>query len=236
MAEAPPDESNEEIPLLIDHLLSGLLLKDKDVSAGARLAKRYGCATICVSPYAVTLARHELRDSDVRVSTLVGYPCGGNTTQVKVAEAERAIREGARELEVVVNIAKVLSEDWRYVEKDIAAVVRLGHQHRVLVKAVFEIDYLKPGEKRKLCELCSKVRADFVKTSTGYTGMRAEDRDVKLMRKYCSAEVEVEAAGGVQTLSRLLHLKRLGATRVATAETGAILDSLKKSAQGKRRR
>lgn len=224
----------EEIAGMVDHFLPDPVVTDSQLGTAARLAKSYACAAMCVSPYAVPLVRKEIRDSGVLVSAFVGFPYGDSTTQVKVAEAQRAIREGARELEMVVNLGKILSKDWRYVEKDIAGVVRLGHQHRVMVKVVFENDHLKDADKRKLCGICSKLRADVAKNSIGYGQAVAQDRDLRLMRKYCDSEVEIEAAGGIQTLNRLLAVRALGVARVATTETKAILDALKKQLRPKR--
>jgi deoxyribose-phosphate aldolase len=141
-----------------------------------------------------------------------------------VAEAEQAIADGARELDMVVNIGKVLSKDWHYVGQDIRAVVQVGHGGRALVKVIFENCFLKDEHKEELCRICADVSADFVKTSTGYGDGGALDEDLRLMRRCSPPQVQIKAAGGIRTLDRLLAVRALGVTRVGATATKAILD------------
>jgi deoxyribose-phosphate aldolase len=154
----------------------------------------------------------------------VGFPHGGHTTSTKVAEAQTAIRDGARELDMVVNIGKVLSRDWDYVRRDIAAVVEAAHAQGAIVKVIFENSFLQDEHKIRLCEICGEVGADFVKTATGYGEGGATDEDLRLMRQYSPPHVQVKAAGGIRTLDRLLAVKALGVSRVGATATKAILD------------
>jgi deoxyribose-phosphate aldolase len=180
------------------------------------------------------LATQILQGSDTLVGTVIGFPHGSNPTAIKVAEAGWAIEQGARELDMVVNIGKVLQEDWDYVAADISAVVQLAHEHEVLVKVIFETDYIKQDEiKRKLCEICENAGADFVKTSTGfgfvkqpngdynYTG--ATIYDITLMRKSCSPQVGVKASGGIRDFEQAEKLMQLGVTRLGTSASEAIV-------------
>jgi len=138
---------------------------------------------------------------------------------IKVAEAERALTDGGQELDMVVNISKVLSEDWAYVQADIAAVVDVAHAGGQKVKVIFESCYLEDAHKVRLCEICGQVGADWVKTSTGYGTGGATDEDLRLMRRHAPPHVQVKAAGGVPSMDRLLEVRALGVTRVGASRT-----------------
>jgi deoxyribose-phosphate aldolase len=182
---------------------------------------------VCIKPSAVLLAAKWLAGSSVVVGTTVGFPHGGHTTRIKVAEAEQAMADGARELDMVVNIGKVLSGDWRAVADDIRLVVDVAHRAKALVKVIFENSMLQDVHKEQLCRICGELRADFVKTSTGYGAMGATDDDLRLMRRCSPPHVQVKAAGGVRTYDRLLAVRALGVTRVGATATKAILDECK---------
>ncbi|HZT79423.1 MAG TPA: deoxyribose-phosphate aldolase, partial [Gemmataceae bacterium] len=187
---------------MIDHSLLQPNLTDAELEEGCRLAREYGVASVCIKPYAVPLAARLLAGSAVAVGTTVGFPHGGHRTPVKVAEAEQAVADGARELDMVVNVGKVLSQDWRYVADDIAAVVEAAHGRGALVKVIFENCFLQDEHKETLCRICGEVRADWVKTSTGYGTGGALDHDLRLMRRCSPPHVQVKAAGGVRTFDR----------------------------------
>jgi deoxyribose-phosphate aldolase len=204
-------------------------LTDADLEAGCRLARDYGVASVCIKPYAVRLAAEILAGSPVAVGTTIGFPHGGHTTSIKAAEAQQAMDDGARELDMVVNIGKVLSGDWKYVSADIAAVVEAAHQRQCLVKVIFENCFLKDEHKEELCRICGDVRADWVKTATGYGEYGALDDDLRLMRRCAPPHVQVKAAGGVRTFERLMEVRALGVTRVGATATKAILDGCRAS-------
>src|SRR5213078_2477017 len=165
------------------------------------------------------LAADILAGSTVAVGTTVGFPHGGHVTAIKVAEAEQAMADGARELDMVVNIGKVLGKDWRFVAEDVRAVVEAAHRGKALVKVIFENCFLADEHKEQLCRICGEVGADFVKTSTGYGATGATDEDLKLMRRCSPLRVQVKAAGGVRTFERLLAVRALGVTRVGATAT-----------------
>lgn len=219
-----PDYTYRDIAKMIDHSLLQPNLTDAELEQGCRLAREYDVASICIKPYAVPLAAGLLAGSAVAVGTTIGFPHGGHTTAIKVAESERAIADGARELDMVVNIGKVLSKDWGYVADDIRQVVEAAHQHGALVKVIFENSMLADEHKEQLCRICGEVGADFVKTSTGYGATGATDEDLRLMRRCAPPHVQVKAAGGVRTFERLLAVRALGVTRVGATATKAILD------------
>jgi deoxyribose-phosphate aldolase len=165
-----------------------------------------------------------LSGSTVAPSTVIGFPHGGHKTAVKVEEARQALADGGRELDMVVNIGKVLSREWNYVADEIAAVVETAHRQGAKVKVIFENALLQEEHKRELCRICGEVRADWVKTSTGYSSGGATLEDLRLMRECSPPWVQVKAAGGVRTLDMLLQVRALGVTRVGATATAQILD------------
>jgi len=222
------DYTYEDIAKMIDHSLLNPALTAEDLEEGCRVALRYDVASVCILPYALRRCAEALADSGVRAGTTVGFPHGGNTTAVKVAEARRAIDDGGEELDMVVNISKVLSEDWDYVRTDAGAIVEAAHDRGRKVKVIFENCYLADAHKVRLCEICGALGADWVKTSTGYAPGGATDEDLKLMRAHSPPHVQVKAAGGVRSLDRLLEVRALGVTRVGASRTVDMLDECKR--------
>ncbi len=213
-----------DIAKMIDHSLLQPTLTDDDLDRGCRFAREYDVASVCIKPYAVRRAAELLAGSTVAVGTTIGFPHGGHVPAIKVAESRQAAADGARELDMVVNIGKALSGDWRYVADDVRAVVEAAHRDGALVKVIFENCFLNDAQKERLCEICGEAGADFVKTSTGYGDAGATDDDLRLMRRRSPPRVQVKAAGGVRTLDRLLAVRALGVTRVGATATKAILD------------
>lgn len=213
-----------DLARMFDHSLLQPNLTDADLERGCLLAREYGVASVCIKPYAVKVAAKLLAGSPVQASTTIGFPHGGHVTKVKVFESEQAIADGATELDMVVNVGKVLSGEWNYVADDVAAVVRVAHAAGAKVKVIFENAFLKDEHKIALCRISGEVRADWVKTSTGYAETGATVEDLKLMRQHSPAWVQVKAAGGVRTYDKLLEVRAIGVTRVGATATKAILD------------
>jgi deoxyribose-phosphate aldolase len=157
-------------------------------------------------------------------STTIGFPHGGHTTPIKIAEAKQAVADGCQELDMVVNISKVLGGDWGYVRDEIRGVIDVAHQAGRKVKVIFENGYLQDDHKRRLCEICGELNADWVKTSTGYGNGGATIPDLQLMRSNSPAHVQVKAAGGVRDLDTLLQVRDIGVTRIGASRTKEILD------------
>ncbi len=222
------DYTYEQIAKMIDHSLLNPTMTDADLEQGCRIGRAYDVASVCIMPYYLRRCAEILTGSSVKPSTTIGFPHGGHTTAAKVAEAEQALADGGQELDMVVNISKVLSGDWAYVRADIQAVVDVAHAQGQKVKVIFENCYLKDEHKITLCEICGEVGADWVKTSTGYGTGGATDEDVRLMRTYSPPHVQVKAAGGIRTFDRLLELRALGVTRVGASATVAILDECRR--------
>ena len=229
--------SKHEIAKMIDHSLLHPTMDDQTLKDGIELARLYDVASVCIKPYAVKMAREMLEGSDVMVCTVIGFPHGNSRVDVKVFETEKALEDGAVEIDMVVNTGKVLSEDWKYVYNEIAAVVAATKKHGAALKVIFENDFLPENKyKIRLCEICSELKVEFVKTSTGYGFVKqpdgsynyqgATDADLVLMRKHSAPEVQVKAAGGVRTLEDTLKVRALGVTRIGATATEAICNAV----------
>ena len=238
----------EQLAKMIDHSLLHPTMTDRELEDGCRLAARYGVASVCIKPYAVPRAVEWLRGSGVLVGAVIGFPHGNSTTEAKRYETELACRDGAVEIDMVVNLGKALSGDWDFVERDIQAVCDEAHKRGAKVKVIFENDYLANGGaglggdefKIKLCQLSERAGADWVKTSTGYGFIKGADgkysyqgateHDLKLMRANVSPKVQVKAAGGVRDLDGLILVRDLGGTRCGATATAAMMEDYKKRA------
>ena len=222
------DYTYEDIAKMIDHSLLNPTLSVDALEAGCQLALDYNVASVCIMPYYLRRCAELLEGSTVKASTTIGFPHGGNTTAIKRAEAEKALADGCEELDMVVNISKVLSGDWDYVHEDIKAVIDPAHAAGQKVKVIFENCYLNDDQKIKLCEICTELNADWVKTSTGYGTGGATAEDLRLMIEHTPDHVQVKAAGGVRDLDSLLDVRALGMTRVGASATQKILDECRK--------
>ena len=222
-----PAPTLAELAKMFDHSLLQPTLTDAELERGILLAREYNVASVCIKPYAVKFAAKLLAGSTVQASTTIGFPHGGHQTRVKVYESELAIDDGATELDMVVNIGKVLSGEWNFVASDIAAVVEVAHQRGAKVKVIFENALLQMEHKKELCRICGELRADWVKTSTGYAESGATIPDLKLMRECSPPWVQVKAAGGVRTYETLMQVREVGVTRVGATATKAILEDAK---------
>lgn len=225
MALSIDNLSERDIAKTIDHSLLRPELDDAFVEDGCRLAAKYDVASVCVRPADVRRAKAILDGTDVKVGTTVGFPHGNHATEVKVAEARRALADGATELDMVLQIGALKSGRDGEVEADIRAIVAVAHAAGAIVKVIFENAYLSDEEKVRACRLTEAAGGDFVKTSTGFAPSGATHDDLRLMRASTSSHVQVKAAGGVRTLDALLAVMELGVTRIgATATEAMILD------------
>lgn len=218
----------EDIAKMIDHSLLNPTLTVEELEDGPRVARQYDVASACVMPYYLRRCAEVLAGTSVKASTTIGFPHGGHATSTKVAEAKQALLDGGEELDMVVNISRVLSGDWAYVRDEIQAVVDLAHDYNQRVKVIFENCYLNDEQKIRLCEICGELGADWVKTSTGYGSGGATDHDLELMREHSPPHVQVKAAGGVRSMDRLLEVRALGVTRIGASRTVEILDECKR--------
>jgi deoxyribose-phosphate aldolase len=213
-----------DIAKMIDHSLLNPTLTSEQLEAGCRLAVAYDVASVCILPYYLRRCSEMLRGTDVKASTTIGFPHGGHTTAIKAAEAERALTDGGQELDMVVNISAVLSGEWDYACADIRAVTELAHAAGQKVKVIFENCYLNDEQKIRLCRICGDLGADWVKTSTGYGAGGATLEDLRLMRQYSPAHVQVKSAGGIRDLDALLRVREIGVSRSGATRTAEMLE------------
>jgi len=216
--------TRQQLAKVIDHSLLRPELTEQDVIDGCKLAARYDVATVCVKPCHVRLAAEALQGTDVKVSTVVGFPHGSSLTAIKVAEAQAAMDDGAVELDMVLNIGQLRSGKADEVRQDIQSVCEAAHARRAKVKVIFENAYLDDEQKILACKLSESAGADWVKTSTGFAPGGATLADLHLMRANVGPAVQVKAAGGVRTLDGLLAVIAAGATRCGATATASILD------------
>jgi deoxyribose-phosphate aldolase len=227
----------DEIAKMIDHSLLHPTLSDEDVLNGCELAKTYDVATVCIKPYHIQMVSELLKGSNVEVCAVIAFPHGNSTTKMKIKEAEEAVLLGGKEIDMVVNVGKVLSEDWDYVSEEIKKINEVVTKEGSTLKVIFENDFLQDKHIIQLCEICSEHQVAFVKTSSGYgfvkqvNGMYsyegATDHHLRLMRKHSSPGVQIKAAGGVRTLDDLLRVRKIGVTRIGATATEAILEEAK---------
>ncbi len=214
---------------MIDHSLLIPTMDRKQLEEGCELAVAYDVASVCIMPFYLKRCAEILAGSTVQPSTTIGFPHGGHTTYIKQLEAERAVEDGCQELDMVVNISQVLSEEWDYVTTDIKAVIDIAHAAQRKVKVIFENCYLNDAQKVRLCTICTDLRADWVKTSTGYGTGGATIEDLKLMVENVGDGIQVKAAGGVRDFETLKKVKGLGVTRCGATRTQAMMDEARQA-------
>lgn len=223
-----PDYTYLDVAKMIDHSLLNPTLTDDDLNAGIQLALDYDAASVCILPYRLSHSAQLLKGSNVRASTTIGFPHGGHTTAIKLAETRQALADGGEELDMVVNISAVLSGNWAHVTEDIKAVTEETHAAGQKVKVIFENAYLNDDQKIRLCEICSELNVDWVKTSTGYAPSGATHDDLILMRAHTAPHIQVKAAGGVRDLDALLAVRALGVSRCGATRTASMMDEARR--------
>jgi deoxyribose-phosphate aldolase len=224
---------------MIDHSILHPTMTDEDLKRECEVAKKYDVASVCVKPYAVKQAFELLKDSSVLVGCVIGFPAGNSAIAVKVFETETACNDGAVEIDMVINIGKALQGDWDYITKEIKAVTTACHFYGAIVKVIFETDYVSnEADIVKLCQICTEVGADYVKTSSGFGFVKQANGDynykgatipvLELMKKSVGQKVKVKAAGGVRTLDQLLAVQAAGCSRCGATATIAIMEDAEK--------
>ena len=218
----------ESISKMIDHSLLNPTLTMRELEEGCALALRYNVASVCILPYALARCAELLAGSAVKASTTIGFPHGCHATATKLAEVRQALEDGGQELDVVINISKARSGDWRYVDNELAALAEVIHAAGAKMKVIFENAYLDDAAKIRLCEICAEIGADWVKTSTGYAPSGATMADLALMRQHSPERVQVKAAGGIRDLDALLAARELGVSRVGATRTESMLEECRR--------
>jgi deoxyribose-phosphate aldolase len=224
----PLDYTYLDIAKMIDHSLLNPSLTVSELEAGCAVARLYNTASVCIVPYYAARCAHLLAGSDVHTSTTIGFPHGCNVTAIKLVEARHALKDGATELDTVINISKARSGDWKYVSYEIRELTELTHSEGAKIKIIFENAYLDDAAKIRLCEICGEIGVDWVKTSTGYAPSGATMDDLKLMRAHSPASVQVKAAGGIRDLDALLAVRAIGVTRAGATRTITMMEEGRK--------
>ena len=213
------------IAALIDHTILKADATREDVVKVCREARQYNFASVCVNPYWVPLVKAELSGSPVKVCTVVGFPLGATSTEAKVAETAAALRAGAQEIDMVINVGALRSGDTDAVKADIQQVVKVSHAAGAIVKVILETALLDDNQKAVACTLCKLAGADFVKTSTGFAASGATAHDVALMRQVVGPEMGVKASGGIRTLSDFRAMAAAGASRIGASASVKIVEA-----------
>ncbi|HEX7584245.1 MAG TPA: deoxyribose-phosphate aldolase [Prolixibacteraceae bacterium] len=229
------NETVYKLAKMIDHSILHPTLTDEDLRRECAVAKKYDVASVCVKPYAVKQAVEILKGSDVMVGCVIGFPAGNSAIEVKVFEAGTACKDGAVEIDMVINIGKALQGDWDYISSEIEAVTKVCHANGAIVKVIFETDFVtKEADIVKLCQICTEVGADYVKTSTGFGFVKQANGDynykgatipvLELMKRSVGPKVKLKAAGGVRTLDQLIAVQAAGCSRCGATATSVMLD------------
>ena len=222
-----------DIAKMLDHSTLQPYLTEADIRKGCELALKYDCASVCARPCDVPILAEVLAGSDVKVCTVIGFPHGNHETAIKVAEAKLALEEGCTELDMVINIGKMIAGDTLYVKNEIKLLADLAHQHGAILKVILETCYLTDEQKIACCRLAEESGADFVKTSTGYGSKGCTVDDLKLMCAAVSANVRVKGSGGIRDLDTVLSARAVGASRCGVSATAAIMaEAEKRYAEG----
>jgi len=228
-----------DLAKMIDHSILHPTFTDKDLKEGCEIAKKYDVASVCVKPYMVKDTVELLKGTSVKIGCVIGFPHGNSTTKVKVFETIEACKDGAEEIDMVINIGKALQGDFDYVEKEVKAIADACHENGAILKVIIETDFITDNNiKIILCQICSRTGADYVKTSSGYGFVKqpngdfnyvgATIYDLKLMKENVSEGVKIKAAGGVRNLDQLLEVQAAGATRCGATATSSLLEDAKK--------
>ncbi|MBX5495190.1 MAG: deoxyribose-phosphate aldolase [Bryobacteraceae bacterium] len=223
----PPLRTYEDLAKMIDHSLVRPDLSEQQVEEGCRIAREYGVASVSVRPSDVDLVVKWLRGSGVKVGSIAGFPHGSSTTPAKLYEIRDLLRRGVEEIDMVLNIGKMISRQFQYVEMEIHQAAQACHEAGAILKVIFENCYLTEDLKVIACKICNRCEVDFVKTSTAYGDGGYTLEDLKLMRKYCAPEVGVKAAGGVRTLEKVFEVYEAGCTRIGATQTVKLLEDWK---------
>jgi deoxyribose-phosphate aldolase len=216
------------VAALIDHTILKPEATKTEVLKVCAEARKYNFASVCVNPYWVPLVAEQLKGTPVKVCTVVGFPLGANATETKKSETETAIRVGAEEIDMVINVGALRSGDYDAVKLDIAAVVEASHRNGAIVKVIIETALLDDNEKAIACTLAKMAAADFVKTSTGFAKTGATAHDVALMRSVVGPKMGVKASGGIRTLDDLQKMAAAGATRIGASASVKIVEAASK--------
>ncbi|GEQ50569.1 deoxyribose-phosphate aldolase [Tetragenococcus koreensis] len=215
--------TKEELATYLDHTNLQPNATKEQIQQTCEEAKEFNTAAVCVNAYWTSFVAKKLADTDIKTCVVVGFPLGATTGEAKVAEAESAIKKGADEIDMVINIGELLSGDDAAVEGDIVAVANAVHEHDKILKVIIETSFLDPDHIVKACQLAKHAGADFVKTSTGFSSAGAKTEDVRLMRETVGDRLGVKASGGIHSYEEAIAMIEAGASRLGVSATKKIL-------------
>lgn len=219
-------EKEKTLASYIDHTILSPSCSKEDIKRCCSEAKKQGFAAVCVPPYHVQFAYKILKDTSVKVATVIGFPMGYMTTPAKVEEIKRAIDDGVEELDVVVNINAIKSEDWTYVENDIHTLSHIVKMRNKKIKVIFEVELLTREEMERLCAICVKEDVHFVKTSTGINGKGNQVELIRFLREELPSSIKIKASGGIRTQEEALSLIEAGAERLGCSKSMELVQIL----------
>lgn len=217
-----------DIAAMLDHSTLQPWLTEADIRKGCEIALKYHTASVCARPCDVPIMAEMLKGSGVKVCTVIGFPHGAHDTAIKLAESELAIAQGCEELDMVINIGKMIAGDEDYVEQEIRLLAELCHKHGAILKVILETCYLTEEQKVRCCVLSERAGADFVKTSTGYGSKGCTIEDLQLMRASTSMNVRIKGSGGIRDLDTVLQCRMVGASRCGVSATVKIMEEAEK--------
>jgi deoxyribose-phosphate aldolase len=224
--------NKEKLASMIDHTLLKPEATDNEVIKICEEAKRFSFASVCINPSFVKICKKELENSPVKVCTVIGFPLGANSTEVKKIEAMQALQDGAKEIDMVINIGKLKQKDYQYVYEDIYQVAQAAKEFNCLSKVIIETALLTEEEKIKACLIAKEAGADFVKTSTGFSKSGATPSDIALMRFVVGKEIGVKASGGIRTIEDAQMMIESGANRIGASASVQIIKEIKTEKTG----
>ncbi|MEF9878696.1 MAG: deoxyribose-phosphate aldolase [Clostridia bacterium] len=218
----------KDIAKMLDHSTLQPFLTDADIRKGCEIALKYDTASVCARPGDMKLVAEMLRGSTVKVCTVIGFPHGNHLPEIKLAEAKAALNDGCDELDMVINIGKMIAGDDEYVRSEIISICEAAHAAGAKVKVIIETCYLTDAQKKRACELAAEAGADWVKTSTGYGTAGCTMDDLRLMRAAVPASVQVKGSGGIRDLDTVLCAREIGASRCGVSATEKIMEEAQK--------
>lgn len=216
----------KELAGYFDHTFLKAYATESDFVKLCNEAKELGCRMVAINSYPVKLCKELLKGTDVHVGAAIGFPLGQTTMKSKLYEAENAIKEGADEIDYVINIGEAKMHHWDYIAEEMKGIVALCRENSVISKVIFENCYLEKSEIIELAKIAKEIKPDFIKTSTGFGTGGATAEDVKLMKEYVGDEVQVKAAGGIKNLQTCMEMIEAGATRIGTSSSVEIINEL----------
>lgn len=220
----------DQLARMIDHTYVKAFATEEDMKKLCDQAKQYHFAMAAINSCQTEFVAQQLKDSDIHTGAAISFPLGQTNLEVKLFEVQDAIDKGADEIDYVVNLTKVKSKDWNYIQEEMQKITELSHKHHKIIKVILETAYLDKEEIQKLCQIATIVRPDFVKTSTGFDPEGATVENIRLMKNICQDQVQVKASGGIRDAKTFKEMIRAGATRIGTSASVSIIEELKKEA------